>query len=137
MQTFLPYPNFLTSAKCLDYRRLGKERVEAKQILNILLNRTTSKGWCNHPAVTMWAGYENALKHYFNIMVGEWIKRGYKNTMQFEEIESAIIYPPWLGNESFHASHRSNLLRKDFAFYSQYGWKESADLPYVWPIKED
>jgi hypothetical protein len=26
MQTFLPYPSFVKSAKCLDYRRLGKQR---------------------------------------------------------------------------------------------------------------
>jgi len=32
MQTFLPYADFKESAQCLDYRRLGKQRVEAKQI---------------------------------------------------------------------------------------------------------
>lgn len=35
MQTFLPYANFEASAKVLDYKRLGKQRVEAKQILEI------------------------------------------------------------------------------------------------------
>lgn len=33
MQTFLPYGSFIESAKCLDYGRLGKHRVEAKQII--------------------------------------------------------------------------------------------------------
>ena len=28
MQTFLPYPDFKQSAACLDYSRLGKQRVE-------------------------------------------------------------------------------------------------------------
>ena len=28
MQTFLPYKDFGKTAKCLDYRRLGKQRVE-------------------------------------------------------------------------------------------------------------
>ena len=42
MQTFLPYPDFTQSAKTLDYRRLGKQRVEAWQILNAL--RGVSKG---------------------------------------------------------------------------------------------
>ena len=58
MQTFLPYTDFIKSAKCLDYKRLGKQRVEAKQILNILLGETTKAGWTNHPAVLMWSGYE-------------------------------------------------------------------------------
>lgn len=34
----------------------------------------------------------------------------------------------------FHASHRSNLLRKDPVWYSQFNWTEPNNLPYVWPI---
>jgi hypothetical protein len=138
MQTFLPYPNFQKSAQCLDMRRLGKQRVEAYQLLNILLNRTTKKAWSNHPACLMWQGYENALKEYFNSVLMEWIKRGYKNNMLYETInvEYPILYPPWLGNEKFHASHRSNLLRKNKEYYSQFNWTESSDLPYIWPTKD-
>ena len=33
-----------------------------------------------------------------------------------------------------HASHRSNLLRKDPEHYMQFGWTEPPDLPYVWPV---
>ena len=36
MQTFLPYPDFRQSAACLDYRRLGKQRVEGVQILKAI-----------------------------------------------------------------------------------------------------
>jgi hypothetical protein len=43
-------------------------------------------------------------------------------------------YPPWLGDEAFHASHRSNLLRKNPEWYGQFGWTEPDDLPYVWPV---
>lgn len=35
MQTFLPFPDFARSAKVLDNKRLGKQRIEAKQILEI------------------------------------------------------------------------------------------------------
>ena len=86
MQTFLPYPDFQKSLEVLDYRRLGKQRVEAKQILNVLLDRTTTKGWRNHPITKMWVGYEDALKVYFNMCVKEWIHRGYNNTMELENI---------------------------------------------------
>ena len=51
MQTFLPYADFVKTAKCLDYRRLGKQRIEAFQILNILEGKTTKAGWKHHPAV--------------------------------------------------------------------------------------
>jgi hypothetical protein len=57
MQTFLPYYSFEESAKCLDYRRLGKQRVEVYQIINILEGKNKTNGWVNHPAVKMWIGY--------------------------------------------------------------------------------
>jgi geranylgeranyl diphosphate synthase type I len=39
----------------------------------------------------------------------------------------------WLGDKKFHASHRSNLLRKDSKYYSQFKWSEPNNLEYVWP----
>jgi len=52
VQTFLPYPDFKQSAACLDYRRLGKQRVEGVQILKAILgekslNGKPYKGWLN------------------------------------------------------------------------------------------
>ena len=134
MQTFLPYKNFRKSFKVLDWRRLGKQRVEAYQVLNILLNRTDSPngGWRNHPITRMWSGYEPALQQYFNLCVEEWIDRGYNNNMLMEDITEPIIYPHWLGNESFHSSHRANLLRKDYEYYSQFKWREDSENPYTW-----
>ncbi len=133
MQTFLPYPNIEKSLKCLDSRRLGKQRVEAFQILNILLERTKTKGWRNHPAVKMWAGYENALKLYFNKSVKLWISKGYKNTMKLEIIEGKIIFPKWFGNKEFHNSHKSNLLRKNPEYYFEFSKEVPENLDYVWP----
>lgn len=137
MQTFLPYPDFEQSAKCLDYRRLGKQRVEALQIHNILTGKSQSNAWKNHPAVKMWESYEMALAIYHDIMIKEWINRGYNNNMNFLfpfEMEYLdVTMPKWLGLKEFHAAHRSNLLRKDFNFYSQYDWREPLNLPYIWP----
>lgn len=134
MQTFLPLPNFQESIKVLDYKRLGKQRVETYQVLNILLERTQSKGWRNHPVTRMWADYSEALKLYQNYTIEEWIKRGYKNTMSLELVnENAIVMPHWFNDDKFHRSHRSNLLRKDRAYYSQY-FDEPDDIPYFWPV---
>ena len=36
MQTFLPYESFKQSARVLDWRRLGKQRVEGMQIINAI-----------------------------------------------------------------------------------------------------
>ena len=129
MQTFLPYKDFKQTAKVLDYKRLGKQRVEAMQIVQTIDNNT---GWRHHPIVKMWTPYTNALKLYHNIIIIEWIDRGYNNNMKFYDLPSDIQYPNWLGHEPFHKSHRANLLRKDYRFYSQYGWHENSELPYIW-----
>jgi hypothetical protein len=132
MQTFLPYPNFEQSARCLDDRRLGKQRVEALQILRALT--VPGYGWQHHPAVHMWRGYEDALRLYMNACIAEWVRRGYNNTMSpVPAREEPATMPPWLGDPDFHAAHRSNLLRKDPDYYRQFEWREPADLDYVWP----
>ena len=132
MQTFLPYDDLNRSLCCLDYRRLGKQRVEAKQILNALDPNFTS-GWRNHPAVLMWSGFEECLKLYHNLSIDEWVRRGYRNNMVQFEI-GFVEYPGWFGDEHFHKSHQSNLLRKDPIWYGQYNWNVPNNLPYVWPI---
>lgn len=132
MQTFLPYPDFEASMKILDMRRLGKQRVEAQQILNTLSG--LSSGWKNHPATKMWEGYEEALKLYINAAITEWKFRGYKNTMQLHRIEKYII-PVWMGNRIFHLSHQSNLIRKLPEHYRKFFPHIDANIPYYWPVR--
>ena len=133
MQTFLPYPDFQQSLAALDYKRLGKQRVEARQILDIL--RGQQSGWASHPAVRMWRGYEDALVIYYNAALREWAARGYRNIILQPLPESpCAVMPPWLGREEFHASHRSKLLAKNPEHYARFGWPEGPGLPYVWPL---
>lgn len=139
MQTFLPYPDYDKTAACLDYRRLGKQRVECKQILKVLLGETDA--WKNHPAVKMWEGSVRSLIFYAERICLAWVERGYKDTLSayFDEQNWKNSHlpwhtPTWMGNEAFHASHRSNLLRKDDKYYGQFGWQEPDNLPYVWPV---
>jgi len=138
MQTFLPYGTFVRSAQVLDMRRLGKQRVECKQIYNALTGVST--GWANHPATKMWRGYEAALCMYALNICNEWRKRGYKDSLLpfFEErLElHPYNYPHFLGDAAFHASHRSNLLRKAPDYYRQFWPNEPDNLEYVWPLKE-
>ncbi len=81
----------------------------------------------------MWRGSEGALRLYMNACIREWRNRGFVNRMPLARAVRPVRMPPWLGEPAFHASHRSNLLRKDPAFYGKYGWREPDDLPYVWP----
>lgn len=137
MQTFLPYPDFARSAAALDYRRLGKQRVEAKQIYLALTQ--PGYGWKSHPAVKMWTNYEMALLLYGSLICREWKKRGYKDSLLpwFEERGAGQIveFPHWLfWNDKFCLSHQSNLVRKDPAFYRPLFPDVPDNLPYVWPV---
>lgn len=152
MQTFLPYPDFLASARTLDQKRLGKQRVETIQVLRGLTR--PDYGWRNHPAVKMWAGYEEALTRYGLDMCAVWCEPGRADTCAATmatdlasacgvtlirtqaELAEAGELPPWLGREDLHLSHRSSLLRKDPAHYGPRFGDVPPDLEYVWPASD-
>ncbi|MFE7931857.1 MSMEG_6728 family protein [Streptomyces sp. NPDC057456] len=150
MQTFLPYPDFTESAAALDARRLGKQRVEALQVLRGLT--VVGYGWRHHPAVRMWTGYEEALVRYGLEVCGVWTAAGRADTCAAslvsgfagqpagvrtqERLAEAGELPPWLGDPAFHRSHRSALVRKDPEFYAALFPGVPDDLPYVWPTSD-
>jgi hypothetical protein len=185
VNTFLVDSDYSKSAEQLDSRRLGKQRVEAYQILNLLENlkilsnqsgitfetsksfvsskktqinsfqnyvtqikkwynsqtfvyilsdkydssskliksldkkpkisdeqRVIKMGFCNHPAVEMWFGYEDALKEYIDAHIREWINRGYKNTMKIYDMKTKN-HPEWCGWSKIHENHKGALLQKE------------------------
>ena len=141
MQTFLPSADFAASAASLDRMRLGKQRVEAFQILKALVAPSGS-GWRNHPAVKMWRGYEGALVQYTHAICGEWKRRSYKDTVEGKVSDLAAthginivnpVMPPWLGRPDLHLSHQSNLVRKLPDHYGALWPDVPATLEYVWP----
>lgn len=140
MQTFLPYPDFARSAKCLDRLRLGKQRVECKQIIQAIV--VPGSGWSNHPAVNMWRGHMTSLLEYQHAMITEWVRRGFKNTMEVPwMLDHGDPPPPWLENPVEAAiltrSHKSNLLRKNSTHYGRMNWDVPNDIPYYWPRGRD
>ena len=114
MQTFLPSPSYQLTAKILDTVRLNKQLVECQQILNVLHGKTST--WSNHPAVTMWKGYENSLSVYGLAMAEEWRKRkgsGHKSIDAITDYYDGYGKCPWwLGTEELHLSHQSRLVHK-------------------------
>jgi hypothetical protein len=147
MQTFLPYPSFARSAAVLDPRRLGKQRVEALQILRALTR--SDYGWQHHPAVLMWRGHEEALVAYGAAVCEQWCRRGSPDTCLEQmlrevgldsprsqpELRLACALPPWLGRRAFHRSHRSALVRKQPEWYRPRFPGVPGDLAYVWPVR--
>ncbi|MCT7659557.1 MSMEG_6728 family protein [Mycobacterium deserti] len=152
MQTFLPYTGFVESARVLDTKRLGKQRVETIQVLRGLT--VADYGWRHHPAVAMWAGYEEALVRYGLDICAVWCEVGNADTCATtlvadllaatgceaprdqSDLAAAGELPPWLGQQAFHLSHQSALVRKDPAHYRPLFGDVPDDLPYVWPTSD-
>ena len=149
MQTFAPEGRDLKLGFMrLDYRRLGKQRVEAWQILNVLRgvdNYGMPKehtGWVSHPATKMWRGHISALAYYGVLCCEEWRRLGYEDRLLHRFNEVLDVYcefedptPPifldWVAY-----SHQSNLIRKDPDYYTRF-WPEVPDnVPYFWPSEE-
>jgi hypothetical protein len=148
VQTFLPFADFEQSARALDLKRLGKQRVEGIQVLRGLT--VPGYGWRHHPAVKMWRGHEEALARYAVTCCDVWSELGHADTCAATigqdvravgvttirtqaELAEAGALPPWLGDEAFHRSHRSALVRKDPDHYRRLFPDVPDDLPYVWP----
>ncbi|NYE35235.1 hypothetical protein F4692_000339 [Nocardioides cavernae] len=152
MQTFLPYPDFAASARALDQKRLGKQRVEAIQVVRALT--VPDYAWRNHPAALMWRGFEEALGRYGFACCEAWLELGFGDTCAAtiaadlaaagvrtvrtqDELAGAGALPPWLGDPDLHLSHRSALVRKDPDFYRPLFPDAPDDLPYVWPVRSE
>ena len=146
---------FTLTAKALDVKRLGKQRLEANFVLNVILQRaridnkhlnlsylkTLSQdkwkykslsyekfhkklrrpGYKNHPVISLWKNYVEELKLYFNIIVKEWVKRGYKNSYDYEKVRyDKLQIPHFLQNETFILYMRRNMMRKLPAHYKKF-----------------
>ena len=84
--------------------------------------------------IAFWGpGDDPALTGFKEALRNEWLRRGYRSTIELPRPEGNVVLPPWLGDERLHASHRSNLLRKEPGWYGAFGWREQPDLPYWWP----
>jgi hypothetical protein len=198
VNTFLVDEDFRESAKKLDNRRLGKQRVEAYQILNLIENirilsvqsgircmgdfqvfireikkwyqkkpfvyilsgefliehlkqgdeheewnknkitvetgeRVIKMGFCNHPIVEMWFGYEDALKEYIDSHIDEWKARGYKNTMKRYGVKGGEK-PVWCSWKKFHDNHKGALINKEVDREEKIWYQKMDDFVVV---KED
>jgi hypothetical protein len=149
MQTFLPEANDIRSGfDILDYRRLGKQRVETWQILNVLRgvdnegNPKDHKGWVNHPATKMWRGHPGGLAMYGLLNCNEWTRRGYKDTMtpRFQAVLDTldVTFPEWFTDDArikeVARTHQSNLIRKDEGHYKPLWPNVPDNLEYDWPV---
>lgn len=146
MQTFAPEGRDLHAGfESLDYKRLGKQRVEAYQIMRVLLTPKPTRGaWANHPAVLMWEDHICALADYGMLACEEWTRRGFEDRLFsfFRAVKEVLVShnyscapPAFL--DDIAVSHQSNLIRKDPEYYKSMWPGVPNSLPYVWPVRKE
>lgn len=152
MQTFLNELTFSATAERLDKKRLQKQLLEGRQILEILLVNTTA-AWRNHPAVLMWKGHEYWLYLYLKQIMLDCKERGINVEKNWEVISNCkeiiptanVLPPEWWTDEKLQhrvvTTHRARLWVKNKEFYSAYenNFDEAETLRccshcnYFWP----
>ena len=156
VNTFLVHQDFKIAVKILDNRRLGKQRVEARQLIDTIDKLKSGQAdkkisWSNHPITLSWINHVDSLKLYFNCVVQEWINRGFNNNYELFELSDNIIHPYWIYNKKIHYSMMSQLVQKDSEYYSPDNLRDKIpnelydyflSLPseyssygYIWPCK--
>jgi hypothetical protein len=157
MQTFLLSDNHTLTAQLLDYKRLGKQRLECTQLMDVLLRKAGllndgKTGWNNHVAIDYWYDEKNkqnylpALILYTDVMIAEWVKRGYNNTLEINKWKTLVKIhpnlfnfglPPWTTNsEKIIESHRARVLQKDENFYFAKFVEFDISVPENWQQME-
>ena len=147
VNTFVTSNSVKECASNLDNKRLGKQRVEAKQIIDCL-ESGGRKGFANHPATLMWKDNIIGLKYYCNAMITEWKSRKnskgkeFLNTMELykldEKLDEKEIMPWWFYCKQLQLTHKCSLLRKNPSYY-KFKLSENEEpfmyVGYVWPSK--
>ena len=153
----------------MDKKRGWKQVVECKQILCALNYKfapddwKTSPSWSkrpylNHPAVKMWAGYEDLLALYYNVFLEHAIEAfsintdlkpiknshvtEYKKLLSRTDLSEGTApgkFPFWFFNENFHRAYRSRLIAKDPDYYRDKfpGDEGFNGGKYLWPDMEN
>ncbi len=117
MQIFMPFSDVVSSLKSLDNKRLGKQRVEARWIIDIIQGIKQGQ---NHPIIGMYRNYLPALIYYYNTCLEEFAARGYHND-KLQPIplnEDCIVFPWFWNDEIILDRQKAILVFKDPTYYT-------------------
>lgn len=127
MQIFIPYKIPIDVARCLDKRRLNKQIIETRQIINAISG--ISKAWFNHPVVKMYKDHIDFLKDYENCLFS-FISGSEETAMMFSD--NAMRNIPDFITEDLCNQHKRRLYTKDNIHYKQFAeYGESEENWYV------
>ena len=115
MQVFTPYPKPILTAMRLDGRRLNKQLIECRQILDAIDGK--GKGWFNHPVVKMYKPYKEWLYYYMNCL--DCYRKGLKDCAEdWNRWENEKTLP--FLTEDFCNQHKRRLFTKNPEHYREF-----------------
>lgn len=127
MQIFIIGSIFET-CQALDKRRLWKQILEARQIIDVLLGK--SQAWKNHPIVKMYKDDLEWLLLYLAVFEEYW-----KGDLEAAEIISngaEEIKPTFLYDDSYLENMKKRLYTKNKVHYSQWELLGESNINYYY-----
>ena len=116
MQVFIVGTPYET-AEALDVRRINKQIIENKQIMDAILG--AGKGWFNHPVVKSYKNHFHWL-YYYNLCFF-WYSRGDK-PMAKKMSEQAMAFKPNFHTQEYFNQMKRRLFEKDEEYYKQWSY---------------
>ena len=128
----------LETAMALDSRRLNKQIIECRQILDAL---NGAKAWSNHPCVLQYRGYEEWLRLYKRCLESfveyeEYGTDGAKDNIRVYNHTCFLMTPPFHTEEYFNQMKR-RLYTKDPVHYAQWAQLGESDINWYWSQQEN
>ena len=131
MQVFIVGTPYET-AEILDSKRLNKQIIENKQIMDAILG--TGKGWFNHPVVKSYKNHFQWL-YYYNLCLF-WYQRGCKD-MAKKMSEQAMAFKPNFHTQEYFNQMKRRLYNKNNQYYSQWAELGESDCNWYWSDDEN
>ena len=104
----------LETAKALDPKRLRKQIIECRQILDAL---NGNSAWSNHPCVLQYREYKTWLQYYTRCL--ECYSQGFPYTPMWYS-EHSFVYQPPFHTQEYYDQMKRRLYTKDKEHYKQW-----------------
>lgn len=136
------HDSFIDDGATVAVRFAGDKKLSFKYprrqlIISQYGERIINLGFCSHPVVRMWVGYEDSLRTYINSCIHEYCRRPKKNgdvcsnRMPIYDVPENAPSPWWRGYEGVYLSHRASLLRKE-SIRNERPWIDSDGTPRMY-----
>lgn len=104
----------LETAMALDPKRLRKQIIECRQILDAL---NGNSAWSNHPCVLQYREYKTWLQYYTRCL--ECYSQGFPSTPMWYS-EHSFVYQPRFHTQAYYNQMKRRLYTKDKEHYKQW-----------------